>query len=500
MHTRESRKLETYLERLESLERKGLNPYPHQWPRTHTLSEVRESFVYLRPDETSDFPVRIAGRAVSERQMGRIAFVDLEDELGRLQVVLDKRSLGDRYDLLLDHLDLGDHLGIEGVAMRTQRGELSILASGYQFLSKCLMKFLPKRRSLSSAMQRDQRHLHLISDCQARLLIRTRSRVMRELRTYLDREEFIEVETPVLSHAYGGADANPFATHCKALDRNVFLRISPELDLKRYIIGGHERVYEINKQFRNEGIDSRHHPEFTSIEIYQAYADYHDMAVLTEQLISSIARNVCGSVEIVSRLGEREVEINLQPPFRRLTLLGAIEEFAGWNLANADLEKIQKASVSLGIQLSDTEDWGTALLHIFEETVERKLIQPTFILDYPTSVSPLTKRHRRNPRLAERFELFIHGWEFANAYSELTDPRAQKRNFDVQMERAELHGTRIAPPDYGFVDALRMGMPPTGGLGIGVDRLVMLLTGKEHIQDVIAFPLRATERKQGRDY
>lgn len=487
---------ESRVAKLARLRQHAIDPYPHRFDRTDTISQIRGRFAGLAAGKETEERVRVAGRIVAKRDMGRVSFFDLQDLSGKIQLYARAEGLSTRYQLLTACLDIGDILGIEGTVFRTRRGELSIKVEHFEFLSKCLQPLPDKRHGLQDiGTIRDQRYLELIIDPQARKRFLMRSQIISALRHLLEEKGFIEVETPTLDTIYGGAEARPFTTHCWALDNELFLRISPELPLKRLIVGGLEKIFEIGKQFRNEGIDRYHHPEFTSIEIYQAYADYNDMMALTEEIFSRLAEAVINSRKVASHLRDDEIEIDLTPPFRRLTLLDAIKMHTGCDLSLVDDTKARQLASELRVNVSADATADEVIMAIFDAKVQERLIQPTFILDYPASICPLTKRHRSNPRLAERFELFIHGLEFANAYSELSDPAEQRRHFEHQAGKRVRGDEAAHLPDYDFVRALEYGMPPTGGLGIGIDRLVMLLTGTKHIQDVILFPMR-TGRSQ----
>jgi lysyl-tRNA synthetase, class II len=478
---------------LEELERAGINPYPHRFQRTHTAAQIHQAFGRLKSGEECVERVRTAGRVMALRRHGGILFLDLQDLSGRIQGCVRKDLHAEAYRLVEQHVNRGDLLGLAGPVFRTRMGELTVLAEEVVFLAKCLRPLPDKFHGLhDAALMRERRYLHLMVDPEATRRFLLRSRIVKLIREFLYQRGFVEVETAILDTVYGGAEARPFTTRYHALDRDLFLRISPELPLKRLIIGGLEKVFEIGKQFRNEGIDARHHPEFTSIEVYQAYADYHDMMALTEQLLYYLAIHILGSPRVVSRVhGNGEaVEVDLTPPFNRLTVLEAIKTYTGADFSQAEDEEARAIAQKMGVEISPKAAAHEVIMAVFEEKVERCLLRPTFVMDYPAPLCPLAKRHRADPRLAERFELYIHGLEFANAYSELNDPREQQRHFQAQAQK-RAQGDEVAHlPDWEFVEALHYGMPPTGGLGIGIDRLVMLLTGASHIQDVILFPLR----------
>ncbi len=472
-----------------------IHAYPHRFERTHTTSDIHQGFGELARGEESQQEVRAAGRVMAIRRHGHLTFLDLEDISGRIQICLRRNVLGPAFRDLDNALTRGDILGVTGRPFRTRSGELSVLAEQAISLARCLRPLPDKAHGIQDpALQRGRRHLDLLSSASSRKRFLVRSALIRTLREFLWARGFAEVETATLDTVYGGAEARPFRTTCNALKQEFFLRISPELALKRLIVGGMECVFEIGKQFRNEGIDGRHHPEFTSIEVYQAYADYVDMMGLTEGLLHHVATRLGGEPRVKSRMNGSEAVIDLTPPFRRLTVLDAVREYTGMDFAGQGEIAARDMAGSLGVTVSPRATADEVILDVFEARVEHHLIQPTFILDYPASLCPLTKRHRANPDLAERFELYIHGMEFANAYTELNDPAEQRRQFIAQARQRALGNDEAHLPDWEFVEALEYGMPPTGGLGIGIDRLAMLLTGVSHIQDVILFPLRGGER------
>jgi len=464
--------------------------YPYRYDRTHTAAQVRKSFHHLAPAHAPKDPVRIAGRVLALRRHGNLIFMDVEDTSGRMQACLRVDSLGDQFRQISDSLHLGDIVGLHGRVFRTRKGELTVLADDLVILSHCLRRLPDKLHGLQDAgLARTRRYLNLMTDARARECFLLRSRMIMLLREFLWCRGFVECETATLDTAYGGAEASPFTTMCHALDRELYLRISPELALKRLLVGNLERVFEVGKQFRNEGLDARHHPEFTSVEVYQAYADYQDMMALTEQLLGHLAVHLLGGLKVVSSFTGEPVELDLSPPFRRMSVLEGIRQYAGVDLSMAGGDEAHKLAEDLGVPVDSRMTTDELIMAVFEALVEPNLVQPTFVFDYPASLCPLTKRHRSNPRLAERFELYVGCLEFANAYSELNDPVEQRRHFEVQAEKRAAGESLAHLPDWDFVEALEYGMPPAGGLGIGLDRLAMLFTGATHIQDVILFPL-----------
>ncbi len=445
-------------EKLRRLREAGREPYAREFRRTHTISEAR-SLLAEGVERTE--PVRVAGRLVGRRGMGGMAFADLEDASGRIQVVARRDHLGEaEHDTFLE-LDLGDIVGVEGPVFKTRRGEVSIDADRVQLLTKSLRPLPEKWHGLKDVETRyRQRYLDLISNPQSREVFLKRTRIIQAIRRLLDTQGFIEVETPVLNDIPGGGHAKPFVTHYNVLDRDFYLRIALELYLKRLVVGGFERVYELGRLFRNEGLSPRHNPEFTMLEFYQAYATYEDMMRLTEQIVVAAA-DAAGTPLKTTWKGE---EIVLEPPFRRARMFDLVKEETGQEL------------------------YGEALNDAFEEAVQPRLRQPTFVLDYPIEVTPLARRRDDDPRFVERFELIVAGIEFANAFTELTDPIDQRERFERQAAARAAGNEEAMMFDEDFVVALEYGMPPTGGEGIGIDRLVMLLTDQDAIRDVILFP------------
>ncbi len=480
-------------DKLQRLRQAGVDPYPHRFDRTHTILEARR----LGDEgggEGKSTRVRLAGRLVAVRRMGKANFAHLEDQDARIQLYLtaDKTK---KFDAFKELIDRGDMLGVEGTFFVTRTGELTVQVSQFTLLAKVLQPLPEKYHGLRDVeTMRRQRYLHLIADAEARQFFKKRGRIVSLVRAFLDQRGFVEVQTPILQPIYGGAAARPFRTYHNELKRDLYLRISPELYLKRLVVGGLERVYEIASCFRNEGVDSHHNPEFTLLELYQAYADYNDMMALTEAMVRFLAQEVNGALTLPARnIDGREVAIDLDPPWQRLPYLEAIKRYAGVDVTSvATQDQALAAAAEAGLNTSDLRGltWEQTLAQIFDQRVEEHLVQPTFITDYPAGLCPLTKRHRSNPRLAERFEPYVAGMEFGNAFSELSDPEYQKLQFELQRERAKAGDAEAHPTDDDYVTALEHGLPPTGGLGIGLDRLVMLLTGTASIRDVILFPLQ----------
>jgi len=456
----------------------------------------------LPSGEEVEIEVAIAGRILARRVFGKLAFFSLQDETGTIQLYLDKKRIQetmaevpDAFNHLKQLTDVGDILGVKGTVKRTEKGELSIYVSQYMMLTKALLPLPDKWHGLTDVAKRyRQRYVDLIVNPTVRQTFRRRAQITAGIRRYLDQQGFIEIETPVLQSEAGGADARPFITYHNTLEMELYLRIATELHLKRLIVGGFEKVFELGRIFRNEGISTRHNPEFTTIEVYQAYADYHDMMALTENLITTVAQEVLGTLEITYQ-GEA---INLTPPWRRATMHELVQEATGLDFNEfQSVEAAKTAAKNAGLHaLEDCQSIGHILNAAFEQKVESSLIQPTFVLDYPVEISPLAKPHRSKPGLVERFELFIVGRETGNSFSELTDPIDQRQRLEAQAARKAAGDLEAQGVDEDFLTALEYGMPPTGGLGIGIDRLVMLLTDCASIRDAIAFPLLKPEKPQ----
>ncbi|MDD5094187.1 MAG: lysine--tRNA ligase [Dehalococcoidia bacterium] len=495
MSERKDDQAKSRLDKLQRIRDRGIDPYPASYRCSHTIGEAVVLYQQGKdkPDELP--PVKLAGRIMAFRSMGKASFMDIRDGSGKIQVFLGKDTLGEeKYGLIRD-FDIGDFIGVEGQLFATRTGETTVKASDFAMLSKSLQPLPEKWHGLTDVEKRyRQRYLDLISSENVRQTFLVRSRVISAMRRFLDARGFIEVDTPVLHHKAGGAMAKPFITHHNALDRDLYLRIATELHLKRLIIGGFDRVYEIGRIFRNEGISIKHNPEFTTLECYQAYADYHDVMDSVEQMIPAIAQEVLGTTKI--NFGKHEIEFS--PPWQRVTLRDAIRQRSGIDfMAFPDAASLETEMTRQGMQIAEQLSWGKLVDKLLSDTVEPHLIQPTFITDYPVDLSPLAKRQPGDPRLVERFEAFAGGMEIANAFSELNDPMDQRSRFEEQEKMHALFGDEEAERvDEDFLLALEHGMPPTGGLGIGIDRLVMLLTGQQSIRDVILFPqLRSIEQE-----
>jgi lysyl-tRNA synthetase class 2 len=469
-------------EKLARLRDAGIEPFPHEFGGRVEIASARAEHEALEAGEETEDSYRVAGRITSRRDMGKTAFLDLRDGTGKIQLQSRENELSERHAELLA-LDLGDIVGIEGIAFKSRSGELTLRVTDWALLAKSLRPPPDKFHGLEDV---DTRYRHreqdLIANEEVRERFRKRGRVVTETRAWLDSEGFVEVETPVLQPVYGGALARPFVTHHNALDRDLYLRIATELYLKRCIVGGIDRVYELGKDFRNEGISFKHNPEFTMLEWYEAYADYDDAAARLERLVAHVAREVLGTTTV-----ERDgAEIELEPPWRRVTLRDAIKERTGIDVMEHPTR--EQLAAAMDSEPSPEEGWGKLVDGLLSKEVEPNLVQPTFILDYPVEMSPFAKRHRTDEGLVERWEAYVGGFEIANAFTELNDPDEQRRRFEQQAEEIRRGDEEAQPMDENYIHALESGMPPTGGVGLGIDRLVMLLTGAPSLREVILFP------------
>jgi lysyl-tRNA synthetase class 2 len=475
--------------KLEWLRARGIDPYPHRFEQRHT---TRDSVKLLETHEAQkkDFSqekVSVAGRITAIRKMGKASFLDIRDGSGKIQLLFQTAGFNEGQQELFKDLDIGDIIGVEGTLLRTRTGEPTIAVTGFTLLAKSLQPLPEKWHGLSDTETRyRQRYIDLIANAEVKEIFRVRSRTVTEIRRFLDGRGFIEVETPVFQPAAGGALATPFVTHHNALDRDFYLRIATELHLKRLIVGGFDKVYEIGRIFRNEGVSTTHSPEFTMLETYEAYADYTDVMKMLEEMISSVSQQVLGTMEI--KYGENTV--NLKPPWQRITLRNAVKEYSGIDFVTYPTASgLRERMRSLNVDIEPDFNWPKLVDELLKTFVKPKLIQPTIVYDYPVSMSPLAKNKPGEERVVERFQAYAGGGiELGNAYSELNDPIEQRRRFEEQMKERRGSDPEQWTIDEDFLTALEYGMPPTGGLGVGIDRLVMLLTNQQSIREVILFP------------
>ncbi|MGD6969401.1 lysine--tRNA ligase [Rossellomorea vietnamensis] len=476
-------------EKMDNLRQKGMDPFGKRFDRSHNSQEIKEQFDAFTKEELEEkeVSVTIAGRIMTKRGKGKAGFAHIQDLAGQVQIYVRKDAVGDEEYEVFNTADLGDLVGITGTVFKTKVGELSIKAKQFILLTKALRPLPEKFHGLKDVEQRyRQRYLDLITSQESKQTFIARSKIIQSMRRYLDNNGYLEVETPMMHGIAGGASARPFITHHNALDMQLYMRIAIELHLKRLIVGGMEKVYEIGRVFRNEGVSTRHNPEFTMIELYEAYADYRDIMALTENLVAHIAKEVFGSTSV--QYGEYEV--NLEPLWTRLHMADAVKEHTGADFwKEMSDEEAHALAKEHGIEVKPTMQYGHILNEFFEQRVEDKLIQPTFIYGHPVEISPLAKKNDEDGRFTDRFELFIVGREHANAFTELNDPIDQRERFEAQLKEREEGNDEAHMMDDDFIEALEYGMPPTGGLGIGIDRLVMLLTNSPSIRDVLLFPL-----------
>ncbi len=474
--------------KLDRLRAAGQEPFPYSFDRNATASEVLEKHGDLEEGQETESTYKVAGRLAARRGHGKAAFLDLSDRSGTIQLHARQDVLGEESFESLVSLDLGDLIGVEGTVFKTRRGELSLRVDDWCLLAKSMRPPPEKFHGLEDVeMRYRQRELDLIANEESRKLFMLRSKVIRAVRNYFDERGFLEVETPVLQPLYGGALARPFTTHHNTLNRDFYLRIATELYLKRLIVGGLEKVYEVGKNFRNEGISHKHNPEFTMLESYEAYADYRDVAKMLEHMVGQVATETLGSTKVK----RKEEEIELAPPWRRMTLQEAIAEHTGVDiLANRERGSLVEAVNKAGIEMNPKAQtsWAKLVDELLSKAVEPKLVQPTIVFDYPIELSPFAKRHRETEGLVERFEAFCGGIEIANAFTELNDPEDQRKRFEQQEDEAKKGDDETQPFDRDFLEALEHGMPPTGGLGVGIDRMVMILAECHSIREVILFP------------
>lgn len=464
----------------------GINPYPNDFKPLHTSADLHTRYADIEQIDATDEDFILAGRIIARRSFGKAAFIQLQDRDGRIQLYVRKNDLGDEQFEAFESLDIGDIVGVSGFPFRTKTGELSLHLRSIRLLVKSLLPLPEKFHGLTDVETRyRQRYVDLIVNPEVRELFVKRTRIINLIRNFMTARQFLEVETPMMQPIPGGATAKPFVTHHNALDMELFLRIAPELYLKRLVVGGFDRVFEINRNFRNEGISVRHNPEFTMMEFYQAYATYEDLMELTEELFCHVAEQLLGTLDF----DYQGIPISFQRPWRRMTVKEAVLEYGDIDQKQLEDRDLALAYArSIGLDLPDSIGYGKLLMEIFEEVAEHKLLQPTFVTDYPTEVSPLSRKNDHDPEVVDRFELMIAGREIANAFSELNDPLDQKERFLAQVAEKDKGDEEAHYMDEDYIRALEYGLPPAAGEGIGIDRLVMLLTNSPSIRDVILFP------------
>jgi len=479
--------------KVDALWEAGINPYPNDFKPRHTSADIIAAYGEVEQLDASGDSISVAGRILARRSFGKAAFIQVQDRKGRIQLYVKKDEIGEEAFAVFDSFDIGDIVGAEGYPFRTKTGELSLHVRSIRLLVKSLLPLPEKFHGLTDVETRyRQRYVDLIVNPEAREIFIKRSRIVNLIRSFMTNRDFLEVETPMMHQIPGGATARPFITHHNTLDMELYLRVAPELYLKRLVVGGLERVFEINRNFRNEGISVRHNPEFTMMEFYQAYATYEDLMDLTEELFCHVAQEVLGTLDFTNQ----GLDISFQRPWKRLTVRDAILEYGDIDARQLDDRDLALSYArSIGLSIPEGIGYGKLLMEIFEEVAEHKLIQPTFITAYPTEVSPLSRKNDHNPEIVDRFELIIGGREIANAFSELNDPVDQKERFLVQVAEKDKGDEEAHYMDEDYVRALEYGLPPTAGEGIGIDRLVMLLTDSPSIRDVILFPQLRKEVK-----
>lgn len=496
MAGREEQIIQERLRKLDELIKKGIEPYPHNFDKRDNSEAIKKKHEGLALDERTKDVVKTAGRVMAVRDMGNLIFSTLQDGYGKIQIVLQTGETNAKdLELFKEHVDSGDFVGVEGIVFKTKRGEISILVKTVQMLSKGILPLPEKWHGLQDKEERyRKRYLDLIMNPEVKKVFETREKIMDAIREFLKKKEFVEVDTPCLQTIYGGAAAKPFKTYLNALETDLYLSISPELYLKRLLVGGFERVFTIARNFRNEGIDKYHNPEFTLMEMYQAYADYKDMMKLFEEIYEYACKKVLGTTKV--KFGE--VEIDFKAPWKRMTMAEAIKEYAQIDVYELDDKQLLKFCQENKVEVKD-KSWGMLVCGLFEHFCESKIIQPTFIMDHPCESTPLCKKHREQKycaRIIERFEPFCMGFELGNAYSELNDPIKQRELLEEQQCKLKSGCEEANPYDEDFVNALEIGMPPAGGIGIGIDRMIMLLTNSQSIRDVILFPFMKPEVAQ----
>lgn len=480
--SREKHVIENNIRKIEELREKGIEPYPYRFEKNHSIEEILKNFEKWKESKK----VKTAGRIISYRELGKIIFAKIQDETSSIQIVVRKNDTKN-FDIFKKYVNRGDFVGIEGKPILTKTGEKSILVSDFVLLAKAIRPLPEKYHGIQDPEYRYRhRYLDFIFNPEKRDILKTRHKIIKEIRNFLENKGYIEIDTPILQPVYGGAYAKPFITYYNALERNFYLRIAPELYLKRLLIGGFEKVYEIGKNFRNEGIDATHNPEFMAIEFYQAYADLYDMMNLTEELIKHVIMKIHGKLMI--KYQDMDIDFS---KFEKITMEEALLKYADIDVKNMKTEEIKELLEKRSIVLRE-ESRNYLIAKLFEEEVEEKLIHPTFVLDFPKEITPLAKDHREKEGFVERFELFVAGMEIANAFSELNDPIEQRKRFEEEVKKKTKNEEESHPLDEDFLKALEYGMPPAGGCGIGIERLVALLTNQTTIREIIAFPALRT--------
>ena len=484
-------------EKLEEFKKAGINPYPYKYERTIFSADILKKFEAIKDHDQSEEKVVIAGRLMTKRGHGKASFATIQDESGRVQIYARQDVLGDKNYELYTKVDIGDFIGVKGHVFRTKTGELTVKAEEWTLLSKNLHPLPEKWHGLTNKELRyRQRYVDLMVNSEVKDVFIKRSKIVSGIRSFLEGKGFMEVETPILHVMQGGAAARPFKTHHEALDMPLFLRIAPELYLKRLLVGGFEKVFEVGRSFRNEGISFKHNPEYTMLEVYQAYADYNDVMLLAENMIAKVIEESVGTLEIEFK-GEK---LNLKPPFKKIPLLEALKHYGNIDIEGKSEDEIKNIGKEKGIEGALEIGIGKVINELYDKFVEPNLRQPTFIIDYPIETSPLAKKKRDNPRLVERFELIVAGMEIANAFSELNDPIDQRERFQKQADLKAAGDLEAESMDEDFLQSLEYGMPPAGGLGVGIDRLVMLATNSPSIRDVILFPhMRPLPRAEAKE-
>jgi lysyl-tRNA synthetase class 2 len=485
----DNRLVKERVDKLHKLRELGINPYPYSFAVSHRSKDILSKYDHLKPEEKTKDKVKVAGRIMQLRRMGKASFMHIQDDKGKLQAYFRADDIGDKTYDLLKLLDIGDIIGIEGTVFKTKTGEVTVYASDFDTLCKSIRPFPEKYHGVQDKELRyRKRYLDLIFNPESKEVFVKRSRMIEAVRDFFRNRGFMEVETPALQTIYGGANAKPFVTHINAWDMKMYLSISPELYLKRLIVGGFDKVFTICKNFRNEGVDKFHNPEFTMLESYQAYVDYNDVMKLLEECYEHTCVKVNGSTKVNHVYNGQPVEIDFKAPWPRMTMADSLKNFAGIDVSKADRDELEQLMINYSVEYEGDFTKGLAIQLLFEALVEEKLIQPIHITDHPYETTPLCKQHRSNPELIERFESYCLGAELCNAYSELNNPLVQRKLLEEQAEELRGGAEEAHPMDEDFIESIEYGMPPTGGLGFGIDRMAIVLIGAESIRDVILFP------------